>query len=423
MRALVLRAIAWMLLASFATTLLGEIYSSTIRFNESKGRISMMMELCLEDTLITLDNAPVHARPQVLEAEPRLLQIATLVERDALPSTLKPNVVNSRPIWAERGTFWFGLSNNQLLSIQPVTAPGRYYLDPVFLLSTVLGMSTLVSVAIVLPVARRLRRLTQASRRVAMGDLSTRVNDPQRDAIGELACQFDVMTEAIDQQQREREAFFHAIAHELGTPLSRMELSLTLLSSARAPDDRQRHTQALQREVDELSSLTTELLDWVREERSVTLKPEHFDPIVVLDDLIARNQQEGVTLTRTGIASAELWGELRGFNRALDNIIRNAVYYAASEVRVTVTRDDALDITIEDDGPGIAPADRERIFEPFTRLDPSRNRSSGGSGLGLSIVKRILDRHHGQIWVSRSAQLGGAAFVIRWQKPGTPPAV
>jgi signal transduction histidine kinase len=81
-------------------------------------------------------------------------------------------------------------------------------------------------------------------------------------------------------------------------------------------------------------------------------------------------------------------------------------------VRLSVIVNDGINILIEDDGTGIPAEDRERIFEPFTRLEDSRNRSAGGYGLGLAIAKRIIDAHHGKITVQDSA-LGGACFRIR----------
>ena len=102
----------------------------------------------------------------------------------------------------------------------------------------------------------------------------------------------------------------------------------------------------------------------------------------------------------------------RDIARVLHNLLRNACRYAEHRVHITVIVDDGINILIEDDGLGIPAEDRERIFEPFTRLEDSRNRSTGGYGLGLAIAKRIIDAHQGKITVQDTV-LGGACFRIR----------
>ncbi|MDB5746065.1 MAG: sensor protein RstB, partial [Massilia sp.] len=102
----------------------------------------------------------------------------------------------------------------------------------------------------------------------------------------------------------------------------------------------------------------------------------------------------------------------RTLGRALSNLLRNAQKYAAGTIHVVARRDGArVTIAVEDDGPGIPDDERERVFEPFYRLDRSRDRATGGFGLGLSIVRKALQLHGGSVHVERSA-LGGARFVV-----------
>jgi len=97
---------------------------------------------------------------------------------------------------------------------------------------------------------------------------------------------------------------------------------------------------------------------------------------------------------------------------ALSNLVDNAARYAASVVQITIScHEGTASIVVDDDGPGIAATDRERVFERFTRLDDSRARPQGGSGLGLAVVRAIVSRHHGQIRIEDSP-LGGARFVV-----------
>jgi two-component system sensor histidine kinase RstB len=115
--------------------------------------------------------------------------------------------------------------------------------------------------------------------------------------------------------------------------------------------------------------------------------------------------------------------EPRYIHRAIQNLVGNAARYAAGRVRVSCHLDeDNCRIDVEDDGPGIPEQDWEKVFTAFARLDDSRTRTSGGYGLGLSIVRRILYWHGGQAFVGRSDVLGGARFSLVWPrlKPADP---
>ena len=108
--------------------------------------------------------------------------------------------------------------------------------------------------------------------------------------------------------------------------------------------------------------------------------------------------------------------EARYIHRVVQNLVGNAIRYAASKVRIKLEiLDSVCRITVEDDGPGIPENEWKHVFIPFARLDNSRNRASGGYGLGLSIVQRIAFWHGGKVIVGRSG-LGGARFEMEWPK-------
>ncbi|MGB8663445.1 MAG: ATP-binding protein, partial [Serratia inhibens] len=106
--------------------------------------------------------------------------------------------------------------------------------------------------------------------------------------------------------------------------------------------------------------------------------------------------------------------DLRLMERVLDNLVNNALRYSEQRLRIGLWFDgDAACLQVEDDGPGIPPEERERVFEPFVRLDPSRDRATGGCGLGLAIVHSIAVAYQGQVYVDASS-LGGASFRFCW---------
>lgn len=415
-----LRALLWTLLTFLLTGLIGRAAVRANGHKMAREIVVTLMDLGLDARLVALESAPRSARQELLDGFPqRMSHRMTLLDKDALsPEEFTSSVVAERPVWTKPGVLLIELKGDQVLQIEALEGSFSPENDPAHvLLPAAVVLSTLSSIAIVFPVARRLQVLTRASSAVASGDLRVRVNDHGKDTIGELARQFDRMTAAIEAQKREREAFFHSVAHELGTPLSRMGLILEMMELATTDEARHKRRAQLQAEVDDLEGLTSELLDWVAQESD---RPLELEPVVVSDvlqQLRAREPVQRVAVDVQAAASTVVQADPVGFHRAVDNVLRNARKYARSNVVVRVTEtDDWVNIIVEDDGPGVAPADRARIFEPFARVDSSRDRSTGGTGLGLAIVARILARHGGQARVTRSAELGGAAFVLTWPR-------
>jgi two-component system sensor histidine kinase RstB len=128
----------------------------------------------------------------------------------------------------------------------------------------------------------------------------------------------------------------------------------------------------------------------------------------------ALNTGHRIDVDTTGV-DVRIEAEHRYLHRVVQNLAGNAVRYARSQVRLSggVTGNWAW-VCVEDDGPGIPEKDRTRIFEPFSRLDDSRTRASGGYGLGLSIVQRIAFWHGGSVEVGQSPELKGARFIFKW---------
>ena len=121
---------------------------------------------------------------------------------------------------------------------------------------------------------------------------------------------------------------------------------------------------------------------------------------------------DGITLDTTGVGPAQVSGDAGQLARAFRNTLENALRHADSTVAVTLeSRDGGVRITVLDDGPGIPPEDRERIFERFIRLDAARTTATGGSGLGLAITREIVELHGGRVW-AEAPPAGGTALCI-----------
>jgi len=415
------RALAWIVVLFITILLLARLTLASKRDEMNQHGLQLLMEMGLDEHLLALDKAHPADRPLLIEKIPhKLREGASLQALSALPAGLQRSWGEGRPIWFDHGELWAQIGDEQLLHLGPFFSPpvnGRHF---AMALATTGLLALLASLAIVAPLAQRITHLTRASAQVAVGQLNVRVGDTSRDTLGDLARQFDVMTEALERQRDEQEAFFHALTHELATPQTRIAFALELLERA-GEEERPARAAAMRRELGELESLTDELLEWVRQAPAANSPRVLVDVDELLDDLVDRTSAPGIEVwveMTAGVPHTILLEE-RGFQRAMDNVLRNAVRYASERVRLKVMNGGGvLEIWVEDDGPGIAEADRLRVFEAFTRVDPSRDRASGGLGLGLSIVQRIVTRHGGSAAAYHSPEFGGAALVTRWPVGG-----
>ncbi|WP_186052502.1 ATP-binding protein [Burkholderia gladioli] len=266
---------------------------------------------------------------------------------------------------------------------------------------------------------RDLRRLQAAARAFGAGRLSTRVLLPRKSNIYELSRQFNDMAERIEASIKQQREMMQAISHELKTPLARLEFGLELLA---APDETQRmreRREALRHDVRELDELVTELLTIGRLEQGASQLAAMEVAVDALIGSVAGSvafdvADRGIELdVSTHGAPASHTCDPKLIARALLNLIRNGARYADRMVLLAATGDaaGALVLSVDDDGPGIPVVDRARVFEPFQRLDASRDRRTGGFGLGLAIVQRIALAHGGEVRLEDSP-LGGARFVI-----------
>ena len=219
-----------------------------------------------------------------------------------------------------------------------------------------------------------------------------------RDEIHRLAVTLNGMLHRLESARVRQRAFVADAAHELRSPLTNMRTELEV--AQRLPDtDWQALTGDLLTDVDRLSRLVDDLLLLARADdggrRAVAAPFRSVDLGALVGDVADR--YPSVTYVRPA-APMEVTGEPDALGRVVGNLLDNAVRHAKSRVQVTVSADGTHRvITVADDGPGIPEADRERVFDRFTRLDDARARDAGGSGLGLAIVRELVRRHGGTV--------------------------
>jgi signal transduction histidine kinase len=262
------------------------------------------------------------------------------------------------------------------------------------------------------PVVRRLtRRLESLQRGVEAfgeGALDRRVPVEGRDEVASLARSFNLAAGRIEALVRSNKSLLANASHELRSPLARLKMATSLMSDAGVDERERDHLRAeINTDIAELDGLVDEVLLASRLEAAP--QPDHLESV----DLLALAVEEGARVDASvDGAPAIVRGEERLLRRALRNLLENARRYGGGEVRVELEKKagERVEIRVSDNGPGVPEAFRERIFEPFFRL-PGHAERAGGVGLGLALVRQIVERHHGQVSCVRPPE-GGGCFVI-----------
>ena len=271
------------------------------------------------------------------------------------------------------------------------------------------------------PVWRDLESLRQTARHLGDGNFDAPAPAVQTQLFAPLADTLNSMTERVRQLLATHRELSCGISHELRTPIARMRFALEMLSETSELSERQRLWAMMEGDLDELDQLIDTSLTYARFEREA---PEaHFSSVRFaewladeVDSVRLLGRQLNVTVDTSELPE-NLCVDLdrKAMPYALRNLLRNAFKYASKDIRVSAELiGEQLSIHVDDDGIGIPHEEREHIFSAFTRLDRSRDRSTGGYGLGLAIARRVLELHSGTAFAGNSP-LGGARFTLCWR--------
>jgi signal transduction histidine kinase len=270
-------------------------------------------------------------------------------------------------------------------------------------------------------VSAPLRRLAGVAARVDAGDLQPRMEVEQSSTseVRVLAEAFNRMLDRLSEAFAAQREFVADASHELRTPLTVMRGQLELLAADENPSRREvtRVERLVQAEIAHVSRLVDDLLLLAQSERRDFLRPRPIELSTFIPEL-----WEGLGLTADRdfqigpVPNATLLADPDRMTQALRNVARNAIEHTAEHdglvrLEVDLVGDRSTRFAVIDDGPGIPPEERDRVFERFHRTDSSRNRSAGGTGLGLAIVRAIVDAHQGTV-TARSSRDGGSEIEI-----------
>ncbi|MCD7041749.1 ATP-binding protein [Pseudomonas sp. MAFF 311096] len=343
-----------------------------------------------------------------------------LVQRDELALDPRERQLLAAGKLVVRGDFMEFIANidggPQLLNIKLPEEPKWLYLWAYCLLG--------LSLAIVLyfwvrPHWRDLEHIRLAAQRFGDNDLGSRILLPRRSTVRELAGHFNQMAERIESLIANQRELTNAVSHELRTPIARLSFELDQLKQQTDPRQRSELIADMYADLGELEEMVSELLTYASLERGATqVTRERIEAHSWLDSVIGSVALEaeaaGIQLSLRTCEVDVIQIEPRFMARAVINLLRNAVRYAERRVEVSLVKfGSGYEVRVCDDGPGVPEEGRAKIFQPFTRLDASRDRRTGGFGLGLALVQRVSQWHGGQVQVLDS-EWGGASFRMTW---------
>jgi len=294
-----------------------------------------------------------------------------------------------------------------------------------------LAVSTLASWWLAQHLSAPIRRIQEGARALAAEKIDipadrVRVSaglEDRHDEVAVLARDFDVMADQLRANRAATTRLLRDISHELRSPLARMRVALGL---ARHPSsDPERQLARLDSEVERLDGLISQILKLARlHGTDAPFEREAFDLDEVVEQVVGDANYEGAAsdcrVLLSGSAHTRVRGNRELLASAIENVLRNAVRYSprGGAVEVTVARAAATDasaavtISIRDHGPGVPEAELQRIFEPFYRVAESRDRGSGGEGIGLAITSQVMKAHGGSA-MARNCADGGLEVVLR----------
>jgi len=305
-----------------------------------------------------------------------------------------------------------------LIRLGPLPPPRESWL--LSLLPPVFYLSIFVVVGLWLrPLLKDLNLIAGAAQRFAADYRDPLSTARETRHLTGLAANLDDMSARLSGLIRSQKELIAALSHEMRTPLARIRFALAVLGRQQDGELR-KQLDAINGDVQEIDQLIATMLSYARlDHPDLQMAWQQVPVDAWLDETVDKCRQPGKELSVViDTADEDIWVDPMLMGLALSNMLVNASQYGRQRARCTVAQDgEQYRITVEDDGDGIPEGERESIFKAFTRIDDSRNRETGGYGLGLAIVARIANLHGGTIAVGASPDLGGAMFTLGWARP------
>jgi two-component system sensor kinase ParS len=327
---------------------------------------------------------------------------------------------------ADGNTSWLHESDviDAIVRLGPIAAPKESLL--LKLLPPIFYLSIFVVVGLWLrPLLRDINVIANGANRFAADYREPLSTADQTSELKPLARNLDDMAARLSGVLRSQKELIAALSHEMRTPLARIRFALAVLGD-KADERLKNELVAMNDDLQEIDDLVASMLNYARlDHPDIEMHWQDVPAVAWLEQIAAKAPGDAVRIeTRVGAEIDTFRLDARLMELALSNLLVNATKYADSEVHCTLMSEgegegegDGYVLSVEDDGTGVPDAARENIFKAFTRIDDSRNRETGGYGLGLAVVARVAELHGGVAAVDTSPDLGGAKFSVRWQPP------
>lgn len=267
------------------------------------------------------------------------------------------------------------------------------------------GIAIIVVAVLLLRWATRpLRELALAAERFSLDDTPHLLSETGPAEVRRAARAFNTMRERIQRLVSERMQALAAVSHDLRTPITRLRLRSEFIEDEATRD-------LVDADLAEMEGLIDSILEFLRGGVS-SEAIRSIDLVSVIETIVDDHADQGHSVRLSGIGHGRVLGRILGLKRAFWNVIGNAVKFG-NHVSVVVDETPGyLKITVNDDGPGIQEEDMERVFQPFVRLEESRGRETGGSGLGLTIARAVVVAHRGEITLTNRNEGGLCVTII-----------
>ncbi len=342
-----------------------------------------------------------------------LLQLLTAEQVNGFPSMLTPPQFGAAPLQESNGSYVSDLvSRAQFMTVQ----------TRIFIILVITSITVLLLLG--LPLTRyftkRIDAINLAANRLSRGDFSTRLESTGKDELAQLATNFNYLAEVLQKNKNSQQMWVSNISHELRTPLGILKGELEAVQDGVRNADAE-HVSMLCNEVEQLNRLVNDLFELSMSDLGgLAYEKDNLLISQIVEESVARFQDQckahNLTLQFDASAAeqATIFGDGQRLLQLFSNLIQNSIKYTNSGGVIqihTMSTPDSVGVVIEDSAPGVPPEQLNRLFDRFYRGEKSRNRTTGGAGLGLAICKNIAESHQASIRAEH-ASLGGIAIIL-----------
>jgi signal transduction histidine kinase len=306
-------------------------------------------------------------------------------------------------------------SIDAIIRLGPIAEPAdsllRNLLPPLFYLSIFVVVGLWLR-----PLLKDINVISDGAQRFAADYREPLSTAGQTTELKALAKNLDEMAARLSGVLRSQKELIAALSHEMRTPLARIRFALAVIGD-RGDEKLGEKLAAMNDDVQEIDDLIASMLNYARlDHPDIKMHWQAVPANAWLEQVTSKSRTDAVQVeAHIDNTPDKIWMDSRLMELALSNLLVNAIKYTRKNVRCSLAQNEGdCVLTVEDDGEGIAEDVRGKVFKAFTRIDDSRNRETGGYGLGLAVVARVAELHGGTATVDSSPNLGGARFSITW---------